>query len=329
MVAINPEHSIVVIDPAQAVTDARTRKDVVVQLQRDNILRAGVDFGIIPGTAKPTLYKPGAERLCAAFHFDPRFETLTVVERWDGSDPLFFYRIMCRLVHIETGMEIATGIGSCNSREVKYRWRWVNESDIPAHLDRAALLSRNALLSEPSFAIDKGETGGKYGKPVEYWQRFREAIAAGTARPNKRKTAKGGEMDVWEIGGIEYRIPNDDIFSLVNTIDKMACKRALIAATLIGANASEFFTQDIEDMPGFGVSADGDVIEGVYTEAPKRWTEEESQAWVDGKTADGFSSADIRAALGVKDRKDFAGDKATADALFADWLERQVVGSGK
>jgi hypothetical protein len=33
----------------------------------------------------------------------------------------------------------------------------------------------------------------------------------------------------------------------VNTIQKMAQKRALIAATLLAVNGSEFFTQDIED----------------------------------------------------------------------------------
>jgi hypothetical protein len=34
---------------------------------------------------------------------------------------------------------------------------------------------------------------------------------------------------------------------VVNTIQKMAQKRALVAATLIATSASEFFTQDVED----------------------------------------------------------------------------------
>jgi hypothetical protein len=51
---------------------------------------------------------------------------------------------------------------------------------------------------------------------------------------------------------------------IVNTIDKMAQKRALVAATVIAVNASEFFTQDVEDMD-FGV------IEGSFTEtAPEK-----------------------------------------------------------
>ncbi len=34
----------------------------------------------------------------------------------------------------------------------------------------------------------------------------------------------------------------------INTIQKMAQKRAFIAATLIGCNASEYYTQDLEDL---------------------------------------------------------------------------------
>src|SRR5205085_1753732 len=44
------------------------------------------------------------------------------------------------------------------------------------------------------------------------------------------------------------RVLNPDIADQVNTIQKMAQKRALVAATLLAVNASEFFTQDLEDM---------------------------------------------------------------------------------
>lgn len=41
-----------------------------------------------------------------------------------------------------------------------------------------------------------------------------------------------------------YRTDNEGIFSLVNTIQKMASKRAFIAATLMACRASDVFTQD-------------------------------------------------------------------------------------
>jgi len=45
-----------------------------------------------------------------------------------------------------------------------------------------------------------------------------------------------------------YRIPNDDPFSIVNTIEKMAKKRAMVDAALSVGRLSELFTQDLEDL---------------------------------------------------------------------------------
>ena len=53
-----------------------------------------------------------------------------------------------------------------------------------------------------------------------------------------------------------YRIPNPDGADVVNTIQKMAQKRALVAATLIATSASEFFTQDVEDADPLGRNID-------------------------------------------------------------------------
>lgn len=44
------------------------------------------------------------------------------------------------------------------------------------------------------------------------------------------------------------RVFNPDIADQVNTIQKMSQKRSLVGAVLLAVNASEFFTQDIEDM---------------------------------------------------------------------------------
>jgi hypothetical protein len=46
-----------------------------------------------------------------------------------------------------------------------------------------------------------------------------------------------------------YRLDNEDIYSQVNTILKMAKKRALVDAALSAGRLSDVFTQDIEDMP--------------------------------------------------------------------------------
>jgi vacuolar-type H+-ATPase subunit H len=43
------------------------------------------------------------------------------------------------------------------------------------------------------------------------------------------------------------RMPNPDVSDQVNTIQKMAQKRALVAAVLVVTNCSDTFTQDLED----------------------------------------------------------------------------------
>lgn len=55
-----------------------------------------------------------------------------------------------------------------------------------------------------------------------------------------------------------YLVPNDDPYSLVNTIQKMAAKRAYIHAIVAATRSAGVFTQDVEDLPqeAFGEAED-------------------------------------------------------------------------
>jgi hypothetical protein len=215
-----------------------------------HVLAEGVDFGKIPGAGdKPALFKAGAEKMTSFFGLAPIFEDVETVEDWTGSnhggEQFFYYRQRCILFR---GIKrIGSADGSCNSWEKKYRYRWVQENDVPTHLDKSKLKIRGGRVSEFSFALDKAETTGQYGKPAAYWQQFKDAVVNGTAANVKRKTKNGKEMDAVEIDSTLYCIPNDDMAEQVNTILKMAQKRALVAAVLIATNISDYFTQDIDD----------------------------------------------------------------------------------
>jgi hypothetical protein len=259
----------VLFNPIEAVQLAISMKQVVIAVSKE-VLKENVDFGKIPGTEKNVLLKPGAERLCSAFKLAPVFEPVSQIEDFERG--FFFYRYSCTLVHRETGEVYGRGIGSCNSQENKYGWRWMAMP--PSHLDKSVLMTRSATIQELKFAIDKPTTTGKYGKPQEYWDMWKQAIEDGTARklPNDkaRKNGKGEVMETWEMGGVEYRVPNPDVFDLVNTIDKMAQKRALIAATLIATNASEFFTQDMEDFAHDLPKPAAVIVEGEFEDIPQK-----------------------------------------------------------
>lgn len=234
-------------DHEQKAIESVKRLVNIVTALRSEEFQDGIDYGTIPGTNdKPVLLLPGMEKLMRALNLRPEY--VLVSSREDFDTPLFFYRYECRLMDIESGQIVSTAIGSANSKEAKWAWRWVAEHDVPAHLDKSELVMRRSSIEEPAFAIDKAETTGKYGKPTEYWQRFRDAIEAGTAQQTKKQKRDGSYMDAWRIDSTVYRVPNPDIYDQLNTIDKIAQKRALSSAIKGAANVSMFFTVDVEDM---------------------------------------------------------------------------------
>jgi hypothetical protein len=243
-----------VIGVQQALEAYQAKKDLI-----DRIFKEGVDYGTIPGSSKPSLLKAGAEKSTSFFGLHPVMADAEVVNDWTGQDhggePFFYYRRTCNLYRGD--VLVASVDGSCNSWEKKYRYRWVDESNVPSNVDKSKLKTQGGKISEFSFALDKAETTGKYGKPAEYWERFKTAVANGTARKFMRKTSKG-EAEAWEIDGTLYCLPNEDPSDIVNTVLKMADKRALVAATLIATGLSEYFTQDIEDY-----------VTGEFTDVPE------------------------------------------------------------
>ena len=246
--------------PAMSLDIALARRAAIVEFVKRLMVR-DQDFGEIPGATKPALLKPGAEKLCSFFGLEPEFIPIIEEIDWTGAQhggELFCYaRYRCRLVR--QGRVAGVGEGSCNSWEAKYRYRWVEEHQVPQHLDRPDLMKRTTrrTLSEFDFAVERGETTGPYGKPAEHWRQFRDAIEGGTARAVEKTTRRGKSL-AWEIDveSVLCRIPNPDIADVVNTIQKMAQKRALVAATLIATSASEFFTQDMEDTDPYGRNID-------------------------------------------------------------------------
>jgi hypothetical protein len=128
---------------------------------RRKIMRQGVDYDVISGTPKPTLLKPGAERLLQFFGLGHKVQLVDKKEDWD--DGFFYYQYKVTIVKQYPGYEIVVAEceGSANSKEKRYR--------------------------------------------------------------------------------------NQDVFSIVNTLQKMAIKRALVGAVLQATGTSGMFTQDLDD----------------------------------------------------------------------------------
>jgi len=120
------DHALVVTEPIGGdylpdVTDIDRAVGVYdkIRLEAVKRLKKGTDFGTIPGTSKDTLLKPGAEKLCNFFGLSVESETVDSEVDWDKG--YAFFRVKTILRSKKNGQVIATGIGSCNSREKKYR----------------------------------------------------------------------------------------------------------------------------------------------------------------------------------------------------------------
>ena len=203
--------------PVMSMQTALARRKAIVEFVQA-IMVKGTDYGTIPGTNKDVLFKPGAEKLVTFFGLSVRFDPVTIVEDWTGEkhngEPFFFYHYTCELYR--NGNLVGSGEGSCNSWEQKYRWR------------------------------NQDRTCPKCGQPAIIADSYRGGWLCYRKKGGCNAKFDGGDQDI-ESQDVS-KVPNPNIGDLVNTILKMCQKRALIAAVLITVNASEFFTQDLEDI---------------------------------------------------------------------------------
>lgn len=85
-----------------------------------------IDYGTISGTQKPTLLKPGAEKLLMILGLRSIYDVVDKVENFD--EGFFAYTVKAKLFH---GDDLITeGLGAANTKETRYRQ---NEYDSNRH----------------------------------------------------------------------------------------------------------------------------------------------------------------------------------------------------
>jgi hypothetical protein len=179
------------------------------------VMKDGEHYGTVPGCGpKPTLLKAGAEVLATTFGLAPTFD----IKRTDLENGHREYEITCTLHHIATGAVLGEGVGCCSTMESKYRWR-KGQRECPS-------------CHAPAIMKSKYEDGG--------WYCFDKRGGCGmTFHIDDERIAKQ------ETG----RVENPDIADAMNTVLKIAKKRAQVDATLTAVGASDLLTQDLEDLP--------------------------------------------------------------------------------
>lgn len=192
----------------------------LIQQAMQRVMKQDEHYGVIPGTgSKPSLFKPGAEKLLVLFRLAPDYE----VEKVWHADGHLTAMAVCRLRHIPTGSLVGSAEGLCTTRESRYAYR---------NADRLCPVCGKAAIIK-----GKEEYGGG-------WVCFKRKDGCG---------AKFRDDDPAILGQQAGKVDNPDLADSYNTVIKMAQKRALVAAVLNATAASDFFTQDVEDLtPGGG-----------------------------------------------------------------------------
>ena len=92
----------------------------LIQEVMKNVMQSGTHYGKIPGAGdKPTLLKPGAEKIMATFRLAPDPEITDL-----SANGYIRYQIKCRLIS-PGGRYLGAGVGEASTDEEKYKWRAV------------------------------------------------------------------------------------------------------------------------------------------------------------------------------------------------------------
>ncbi|MBV6343613.1 hypothetical protein HWQ67_18760, partial [Candidatus Magnetobacterium casensis] len=219
------ELTVVNIEDYAMTTDRVVHQVALIQDVMKAVMKEGEHYGTIPGTQKPTLYKPGAEKLGVTFRLVPSYD----IKQKDLPAGHREYMIVCTLTHGPSGQLVAQGLGACSTMESKYRYR--NKG-------------KECPICQ-SESIRKGQE--QYGGG---WFCYQKSGGCG------RKFKDGDDrIEMQVTGKVEHTDPAD----YYNTVLKMAMKRAHVSAILTATACSDIFTQDLEDLPSHAIPK---VVEG-------------------------------------------------------------------
>ena len=190
------------------------RQQVIsIQELMSSVMQESTHYGVIPGCGdKPTLLQPGAQKLMLMFQLADDYE----IDERDLGNGHREYRVKCTLCNRSTGLVQGSGNGLCSTMESRYRYRNVSDWEDTGEPIPNDARERKAEYRKQGFGMKK--VNGQW-----LWVRYTDS----------------------------QKSENPDIADTYNTVLKMACKRALVAAVLNATAASDIFTQDIEDMQQF------------------------------------------------------------------------------
>lgn len=118
----------------------------------------GIDYGKVNGYNKPTLLKPGAEKICRYLKLSIEYMVEHRYEDWEKG--LFLYEVKVRLRQLSNGTIAAEGIGSANTKEAAFA-----QSDGYPQLNTVIKMAKKRALVDA--ALYASASSGHFTQDVE------------------------------------------------------------------------------------------------------------------------------------------------------------------
>ncbi len=120
-VAVLPKQEVGALYESQSVEYA-SRQLAQLQAFVNANMKQGRDYGIIPGCKKPSLWKPGAEKLLNFNGLSVILDPVTAQTILDFKTNFLSYTYRASVINPRTNAVLATCEGNCNSAEKKYAY---------------------------------------------------------------------------------------------------------------------------------------------------------------------------------------------------------------
>ena len=159
-------------------------------------LQEGTDYskeGLFGKNSKPSLLKPGAEKIMSLLRCRPQYEILA--EKEDFDKPLFYYKIRCLMIHIGDNAVWGDGIGSCNSMEKRYTWdRWKKTSRPFEFSDVNTIQKMAQKRAMVQSVLTLGRLSNLFTQDIEDYTEHPNASGKPRSKPKKKTETTGKDM---------------------------------------------------------------------------------------------------------------------------------------
>lgn len=270
-VADRPAHALMrpLVSPADMIKLHREMADFVKQA-----LVEGVDYGTIPNTDKPTMYKSGAERMYIACGCFPRYSIIeseidhdvefpwlkrkkrfTEAGRFDGWEEergtgigRYRYVVKCELVRRDDGVVVAEGIGSASTLESRYIDRPRDcENTVAKMAQKRAMVAAtlngfglSGMFSQDLEDMTDAQGGGEQRRGGNGKKKQQQQTKQATKKATAEQLAK---LTTW---ATDDRVPENLRAWLAGQL-KQAEKAGLAAET-----ATKWISQLLQKVPALG-----------------------------------------------------------------------------